>query len=136
MQFTRKGDYALRAMSYMAENKSQRPQTIDQIAENSRVPRHFLAKILKDLTQARLLVAAKGAKGGYVLSRRPSQISLLQVMEAAVGPMALNICLEGDDRCPETPTCAYFPIWQKASRAFRGVFDHTMLSSVRSQKHS
>jgi len=134
MQFTRRGDYALRAMAYMAENRSRSPQTIDQIAANSRVPRHFLAKILKDLTQAKLLIAIKGARGGYILSRRASRINLLEVIEAAIGPVALNICLEGDDRCPEIPTCGYYPVWRKASRAFRDVFKGTKLSSVGSGK--
>jgi len=134
MQFTRKGDYALKAMAYLAGSRSQAPHTIDEISENSRVPRHFLAKILKDLTQAKLLVAVKGAKGGYILARRPSAINLLDVIEAAVGPLALNICLESDDRCPEHSTCGFYPVWQEASNALRGVFENTKLSAVHSRQ--
>jgi Rrf2 family protein len=130
MQFTRKGDYALKAMAYLAETKSSNPHTIDEISEKSNVPRHFLAKILKDLTRANLLIAVKGARGGYTLARRPSEISLLDVIEASVGPLALNICLEGKDRCSELSTCGLYPVWQKASTALRNVFESAKLSSI------
>jgi Rrf2 family protein len=130
MQFTRKGDYALKAMAYLALIKGNSPHTIDEISENSHVPRHFLAKILKDLTRADLLIAVKGARGGYTLARRPSEISLLEVIEASVGPLALNLCLEGSGRCSELSTCGLYPVWQKASKALRNVFESTKLSSI------
>jgi Rrf2 family protein len=130
MQFTRKGDYALKAMAYLAGANSNGPHTIDEISENSRVPRHFLAKILKELTQANLLIAIKGAKGGYTLARNPSEISLLEVIEASVGPLALNICLEGSGRCSETPNCGLYPVWQKAANALHEIFDGAKLSSI------
>ncbi len=130
MQFTRKGDYALRAMAYLASSRGTTPHTIDEISEESNIPRHFLAKILKDLTQANLLIAVKGAKGGYSLARRPTDISLLEVIEASVGPLALNICLEGRDRCAELSTCGMYPIWQKASDSLRDIFGNAKLSSL------
>lgn len=133
MQFTRKGDYALRAMAYLARAKDDSPHTIDEISQNSNIPRHFLAKILKDLTRANLLIAAKGAKGGYRLARRPSNINLLEVIEATVGPMALNICLEGEGRCSELDNCSLFPIWEKASKSVVGIFAGTNLTSLRSK---
>ncbi len=130
MQFTRKGDYAMKAMAYLAEANGDAPHTIDEISENSNIPRHFLAKILKDLTRANLLVATKGAKGGYTLARKPTEISLLEVMEATVGPVALNICLESKGRCPEHSTCGLFPVWREASDAVHDIFENTKLSSV------
>jgi Rrf2 family protein len=130
MQFTRKGDYALRAMAYLAGVERDVPYTIDEIAGNSKVPRHFLAKILKDLTRANLLIAVKGAHGGYMLARRSSEISVLEVIEAAVGPMTLNICLGEQDRCPETATCEFYPVWKKAARAMLNVFETTKLSAL------
>jgi Rrf2 family protein len=134
MQFTRKGDYAMKAMAYLAEVRNDHPHTIDEISEKSKIPRHFLAKILKDLTRANLLVAIKGARGGYTLARKPSEISLLQVMEATVGPLALNICLEGEDRCADSGSCGLYPIWQKASSAVVSIFESTMLSSIQQQR--
>ena len=130
MQFTRKGDYALKAMVYLADAKSKGPHTIDEISEYSNVPRHFLAKILKDLTRANLLIAVKGAHGGYTLARPALDINLLQIIEAVVGPLALNLCLEGDDRCAESHTCGLYPVWRQASDAMTNVFEKANLHSV------
>jgi Rrf2 family protein len=130
MQFTRKGDYALKAMVYLADAKSKGPHTIDEISENSKVPRHFLAKILKDLTRANLLIAVKGARGGYTLARPAVDINLLQIIEAVVGPLALNLCLEGDNRCADSNTCGLYPVWRQASDAMTHVFEKADLNSV------
>jgi Rrf2 family protein len=132
MQFTRKGDYALRAMIYLADFPNTFPHTIDEISKNSKVPRHFLAKILKDLTRANLLIAVKGAKGGYRLSRKPSEINLLEIVEATIGPIALNICNEGPGRCSDEDTCILRPVWEKASDAVKGIFGQAKLDTVRS----
>ena len=134
MQFTRKGDYALKAMAYMAQVKGNTPHTIDEISENNNIPRHFLAKILKELTRANLLHSVKGARGGYTLAKRPSDISLLQVMEVASGPMALNVCIDGGGKCPESRSCVLYPVWQKASGSLLGIFGNTKLSSLRPKR--
>jgi len=133
MQFTRKGDYALRAMVYLADSQNASTHTIDEISRNSEVPRHFLAKILKDLTRANLLIAVKGARGGYRLSRQASEISLLEVVEATIGQIALNLCNEGLDRCPNSETCGLHPVWEQASAAVRDIFGQTKLSSIKYQ---
>jgi Rrf2 family protein len=130
MQFTRKGDYALRAMVYLADFNDSRPHTIEEIAKGSQIPHHFLAKILRDLTQAKLLIAAKGARGGYRLARRASEISLLEVIEAAVGPVALNLCVEGPDRCAVIESCGLHPVMEMATQAIRKIFGKTDLDSV------
>ena len=102
-------------------------------ARNSKVPRHFLAKILKDLTRANLLIAVKGARGGYRLSRQASEISLLEVIEATIGQIALNLCNEGVDRCPDSETCGLYPVWDQASTAVKNIFGQTKLSSLKSK---
>jgi len=131
MQFTRKGDYALKAMTYLTQAGNAAPHTIDEISHNSNIPRHFLAKILKDLTRAQLLVAVKGARGGYNLARRASDINLLEIMEVGAGPMSMEACMAGKERCPDTQTCALYPVWQKASNSIVGLLKSTRLSSLR-----
>jgi Rrf2 family protein len=136
MQLNRKGDYALRAMTYLAGTNAKIPHTIGEISQRSDVPKHFLAKILKDLTRADLLIVVKGAKGGYRLSRKPADITLLEIIEATVGPIALNVCVEGNDRCDRTDKCEIHPIWQKASEIVRGMFGNETLGSIHHKSRS
>jgi Rrf2 family protein len=132
MQLTRKSDYAMRAMVYLARSGGAGPRTIADVSVNCDVPRQFLAKILKDLTQAKLLIAFKGAKGGYKVARKPSAISLLEIIEATGGPIALNTCVEGPHRCPKIRTCGLYRVWVEATDVVNDIFRHTRLSSIRS----
>lgn len=91
MEISRKADYALRAVLYIAQAKSLRP-TINEIARSEKIPREFLAKVLLDLTEAQILKSFQGVSGGYQLARRPAQITMLEVVEAISGPVMLNLC--------------------------------------------
>jgi Rrf2 family protein len=83
------------------------------------------------LTRAELLVAVKGARGGYTLARRPSDIDLYDVIGVAGGATSLDICISGKNRCPEIASCALYPIWEKASNSVVSIFKNARLSSLR-----
>ena len=67
MQLSRKADYALRAVAYAAQLKKNELASIGRIAKARGIPREFLAKILKELTRAGILVSFQGVTGGYHL---------------------------------------------------------------------
>ena len=94
MKLSRRSDYALRAVHHCSKHQVGRLHSINVIAESTRVPREFLAKILKDLTDGGILLSHKGIKGGYTLARKPSEINFLDVIEAVDGPMYLSLCTE------------------------------------------
>ena len=89
MEISSKADYALLAVLHVGQAHGAR-LTIDQIAKGDVIPRDFLAKILRELAGAGILKSFAGMKGGYQLARRPNQISMLEVIEAVDGPVALN----------------------------------------------
>ncbi|MEE9443965.1 MAG: Rrf2 family transcriptional regulator [candidate division Zixibacteria bacterium] len=99
MQISRKADYALRAVGYLSQLKKGDLASIGRIAQARRVPREFLAKILKELTRSGILVSFQGVTGGYRLARSSKEISFLEVIEAMEGPVRVNLCV--DDRHPE-----------------------------------
>ena len=82
MRISRKADYALRAMSYMANQPDGKRSSISEIAESESIPRDFLAKILKELTGKGLLKSYQGVTGGYQLARKKSDTTFLQIIEA------------------------------------------------------
>ena len=94
MKLSRRSDYALRAVHHCAKLPSGTLHSINTIAESAAVPREFLAKILKDLTDGGILTSYKGIKGGYALARKPRSISFLDVIEAVDGPLYLSLCTE------------------------------------------
>jgi Rrf2 family protein len=82
MQISYKAIYAIKAVIYVASYKDKKLCTITEIAENEKVPREFLAKILKELTQRGILRSYRGVQGGYKLAKSTNEISFLDIIEA------------------------------------------------------
>lgn len=87
MKLTRASSYALHAVAYMAGQKKDRPTASHIIAQKRGIPERFLLKVLKPLVSAQVLLSVKGPNGGYRLARPPSDISILEVLEAIDGPI-------------------------------------------------
>jgi Rrf2 family protein len=87
MKLTRASSYALHAVAYMAQAKSEKPVASHIIAEARKIPERFLLKVLKPLVSARVLESIKGPNGGYKLRRQPADISMLEIIEAVDGPI-------------------------------------------------
>ena len=110
MFITRETDYAIRSMRYLAANHGN-TVVVAEIAKSQGIPNAFAAKILQKLVRAELVQSIKGVKGGVRLARKPSQISLLDVIEAIRGPVALNICVVDKKSCDRSEYCSVHPIW-------------------------
>ncbi|MCP4570297.1 MAG: Rrf2 family transcriptional regulator [FCB group bacterium] len=111
---SRKADYALRAVAFVAQLKKGDLASIGKIAKARHVPREFLAKILKELTRAGILISFQGVTGGYRLSRPPREVSFLDVIEAMEGPVAVNLCVEGSHSdCTQEKGCEIRPFFVK-----------------------
>jgi Rrf2 family protein len=111
MQITRQADYALRAMIYLAQLDPTQRAATSQIAEEQKIPPSFLAKIISQLSIAGLIHTSRGARGGVSLARTPEEISILEVVEAIDGPIALNECTENPANCPFGEECLLRPLW-------------------------
>ena len=77
MLFTKASEYALLSLIYISQKET--PQDVDSLALELDIPKSFLAKILQTLAKDGLLKSFKGAKGGFVLIKEPSQYKLLIV---------------------------------------------------------
>lgn len=111
MQITRQADYALRAMLYLARLDANQRAATNQIAEEQHIPASFLAKIVSQLSIAGLINTSRGARGGVSLARPSQQITLLEVVEAIDGPLALNQCTASPETCVFGPDCPLRAIW-------------------------
>jgi Rrf2 family protein len=111
MQITRQADYALRAMLYLSQLEPNQRAATSQIAEEQRIPPSFLAKIISQLSIAGLIHTSRGARGGVSLARTPEAISVLEVVEAIDGPIALNECSQTPGACPFGDACPLRSIW-------------------------
>ena len=74
-------EYALRAIVCLAQNP-EKPQTTVEIAKVTKVPEHYLSKVLHALTKGEIIRSQRGLHGGYILSHAVDQLPLLDIINA------------------------------------------------------
>ena len=105
LKISKKADYALMALQYMATVQQgemnafniHRVVNTKEIAEEHLIPLELLAKVLQTLAKHEMIESQNGPKGGYVLAREPRDISIAQVLEAIEGPLGIADCYHEKD---------------------------------------
>lgn len=133
LQVSRKVDYALRAMIYLASLPDGTREPLQDVARKNNIPREFLAKILKVLGDAGLVSALRGPGGGVSIARPPAKISFLDVIEAVEGPVVLNLCLDDKKGCSQAALCTMQAVWKAGQERMLDVYRTTMLSDLTGQ---
>lgn len=118
MRLTRAGEYAVRCMLYLS---SQQRGVVSrkQVSQAMEIPNQFLGKIAQQLARAGFIEIVQGARGGYRLVADPRTLTLLDVVEAVVGPIFLNDCVIRPESCNRSNACAVHRVWQKARDQLR-----------------
>lgn len=104
MKITKEADYALRIVSLLA--KSNKQTEAKAIAEKTGIPYRFTLKILRKIVQAGYLKSFRGVNGGYMLNLPPSEITMLDIIEVIDGKIAINMCIDGQEKCTNTEKCS------------------------------
>lgn len=125
MQITRQADYAVRAITYLAQLEPGLRVSTAEVAREQHIPLTFLAKIISQLANSGLIHATRGARGGITLARPPAEVSLLEVVEAIDGPIALNVCVLDATTCPVSDGCAVREVWCDAQAELVNRLRHT-----------
>ena len=99
LRLSKKADYALMAMRHLALRSDAGSSSAREIAEQYDIPVELLAKVLQRLARRGLLTSHQGTRGGYILSRPASQISVADVIQAIDGPVAFTACTTEHDSC-------------------------------------
>ena len=117
LRLSKKTDYALLALQYLASEGASGVASTRAIAERFDIPGELLAKILQQLARHHLVAAHKGVHGGYHLARPAHAISIAEVVQAIDGPMTLTACSPRDDRCEQFAMCTVRdPLWRVRER--------------------
>ncbi len=117
MKVSQTVSYAIHAVLRLAERPEATPTTCSKLAAEGTMPTRFLLQILRSLAKQGILRSMRGSDGGFMLARRPDEISLLEVIEAVDGPMIAGI-----------PSSDSFP---RAARACLSDALHTVNDAIR-----
>jgi Rrf2 family iron-sulfur cluster assembly transcriptional regulator len=133
MELTRKGEYAIRGILYLASMPQGKVALVSEIAVSAEVPKSFLAKIFQSFAKVGLVTSYRGTGGGFVLARPASQITLREVVEAVEGPIVPNRCLIGKGACLRDDTCSVHPVWRRVQNEVVAILDGITIEELVSQ---
>jgi Rrf2 family protein len=117
----RTAEYALQAVSYIAEHEAAGPVPVSEIAAALGAPRNYLSKILNELGAQGVLQASRGVRGGYRLGLPPDACRLSAIVEPFLSERG-HRCIMGRTRCsPEAP-CGAHHLWMDIRERARVFF--------------
>ncbi|MBB1472675.1 MULTISPECIES: SUF system Fe-S cluster assembly regulator [unclassified Luteimonas] len=132
LRVTRLTDYATVVLTVLAARPGRVLSAVE-LAEHAGLEPPTVSKVLKPLAQAGLVDAFRGAHGGYRLSRDASDISLIAIVEAMEGPLAMTECSLDDTSCGIASQCGARANWRRindvVADALRGVSLAQMLDT-------
>ncbi len=125
--FSKKCEYGLQAILYLAAKEAEDVIRVDVIAEELKIPKEFVSKILQSLREHGIIESKKGKAGGFILAKNPNKIRLIDVVEAIDGLEVFNSCVLGFPSCSPDHPCAVHNKWGKLrTEAYNMLSDETI----------
>jgi len=118
MRVSTRGDYASRALLSLAlHGDDHGPTSVAEMARRTGLPQPYLEQILLALKGAGLVTSKRGASGGYVLSRKPAEITLAQIVAAVDGPIQVGDfgAPHENGACAHEGQCVLLAVWDEVS---------------------
>ncbi len=123
-------EYALRALVQMARLPQKQSVLARDLAASTQVPANYLSKVLLALRNAGLLDSARGAGGGYRLSRPADEIHLVDVVEVFEHSKGRSKCLLHERECTDATPCAAHPAWHHLVDAYTAFLLSTTVAAI------
>jgi Rrf2 family protein len=122
-------EYALRAVSYIAEHEHEGPVPVSAIAASLDAPQNYLSKTLYQLGAQGVLRSSRGAQGGYRLAVRPDSLRLAAIVEPFM-PSSEHRCIMGRARCRDDIPCGAHARWKEVNDTARAFFSDLTVADL------
>lgn len=132
MRLSTKGRYGLKAMFDLAMNYGEDPVSLTTIAARQGVSVNYLEQLISPLRKAGFVRSVRGAQGGYLLTVRPNEITVKDVLETLEGPLAPTDCVkdEGENSCDNAEYCVTRLIYEKMKESIDQVVSSITLQDM------
>jgi Rrf2 family protein len=107
-----------------------RPVSLAFVSERTGISRSYLEQLAQALRTARLVRGTAGRYGGYRLARRADQITVGQIIEAAIGPVCVVDCIDDPEGCPRSDYCECRPVYDLINQRVSEVLDEFSLADL------
>lgn len=119
-KLSKAAEYAIRGILYLSLKSDGETSDVEEVARAQDIPPAYLAKLFQSLARKGFIRSSRGPYGGFMLVKKPGEISVLEIIEAVEGPIFLNDCLIHKGVCPRDEICPVHEIWGEAQGRFLG----------------
>jgi len=132
---TRATEYAVRAIIFLAQQPKDGIVLKKDICRTQEVTPAFLTKIFQPLIKAGIVNSQRGVGGGFLLAKDPSEVTMLDILEAEEGKLKLNHCLVDADFCQRDAYCSAHEVWHDAQREMAEVLKRYSIADLVRQEN-
>ncbi len=129
MKISKKSQYGLRALVFLARNKNK-VLSLRFISEKEKIPFNYLEKIFSQLEKKRLINSKKGVQGGYTLAVSPEKIKVGEVIKALEGEIVLVECVGTKGKCVMKRKCKTINAWKKIQDSLEKTINSISLNDL------
>ncbi len=135
MKLSTKGRYGVRLMIDLAIHYGEGPVLLREIAKREEISEKYLSNLVNPLKARGLVEATRGVHGGYVLGKRPAEITMKEIVEVLEGSLCLVDCVEKPAACDRVALCVARDLWSEAAQGIGRILGkYTLADMVRRQK--
>jgi Rrf2 family transcriptional regulator, iron-sulfur cluster assembly transcription factor len=125
--FSKKCEYGLQAILYLAAHLESAVIPVDRIADKLNIPKEFVSKILQSLTESKIVSSKKGKAGGFSLAKDPKTIKLIDIISAIDGLSVFDSCILGFPNCNVDKPCPLHDKWgELRTKAYQMLSDENL----------
>lgn len=131
LKLSTKGQYGVRAMFELAKNYNKGPLTIKEIAKRQGVSVSYLEQLMNRLRKSELIKSRKGPGGGYIINRKPAEISVGMILNSLEGPVTITQCLDPTAKgCKRVEGCVARLLWKSLGEKIEDFLDTINLNDL------
>ena len=136
MKLSTRSRYGTRLLLDMAEHYESGPIQLGVIARRQGIPVKYLEQIIIPLKKAGYVRSTRGYKGGYMLAKRPEEITIREIVVLLEGGLRLTACTDLPESCERAETCVMRLIWQQAAEAMHQKLETFTLADLLKMEQS
>lgn len=130
MIYTKTGEYAIRAILFLARQPKEKLIMSSDIAKNEDIPAHYLAKILQRMAKYGYVDSYKGRGGGFKITELAKKSSILEIVERVEGPVINLKCVTGLKECSDEAPCPLHEEWAELRNRIYNLISSRLVEEV------
>ena len=117
MNLSTKSRYGTRILVDLAFQDKSRPVQVSEISKRQGITVKYVEQLLRPLKKEGFVSSVRGARGGYIIAKKPKEITLAQVVRLFESKIDLIVCINQPDMCDISAGCNVRLAWEQVNQA-------------------